>query len=62
VVEKLKPKSAQNFSIKVWLQKVKLICTNRSRRKHVLLHHFSIKVCSKFFNQGLAEQYKSRSG
>jgi hypothetical protein len=26
-----------------------------------LVHHFSIKVCSKFFNQGLVEKIKSRS-
>jgi hypothetical protein len=26
-----------------------------------LVHHFSIKFCSKFFNQGLVEKIKSRS-
>jgi hypothetical protein len=33
-----------------------LLHKSASRRKFAPVHHFSIKVCSKFFNQGAIEK------
>ena len=58
-------KSAWKFSIRVCWKKLSscaLVHRNRSRRTVASLHQFSIKVCSKFFNQGLLKNFQARSG
>jgi len=57
LIEKIKSKSAENFLIKVWLQKVKHLYTN-------LQNHSTPEDCTgaRYFNQGPVENFESRSG
>jgi hypothetical protein len=42
---KIKTKVCLKIFNRYLIEKVKQVCNNRSRRKIVLVHHFSIKVC-----------------